>query len=177
MANFCRRFRTNGSIKDRARPMPRLGALVMRGLPAIPEDMIDVHRSRSAARLAQFTGDQFDRMKCAGANLDFLGRTRSNQLFAIDTCGQILVVEQDAVDTKDMRNEIVSEDCQLVEIAELAPTAVVERKREFGCRELSALVKGTRRQRQVSTSSKNGIPRRIPTSDSADSSALSTSPA
>src|SRR5690242_21499668 len=62
------------SVVDGARPMPRLRALVLRLLPAVPQQVVEPHRGDVFTAAAELGDQQLDGVERAGADLDLLGR-------------------------------------------------------------------------------------------------------
>ena len=119
--------------------MPGTG-LDLRPLTAIPQQIVEALRAGIDPARAQPLHRALHGVQSDRADLHLLGRARRHELPALDARRQVRVVGEHALAPQHVGHEVVGEDRELAEIAELPPPAAVERGREIRRRQLRALV-------------------------------------
>src|ERR687888_1180330 len=117
------------SVVDRATAVAR-ARLVLGPLPAVPERVVDVALAHAGA-----LGDRRAGVHRARADLALL-RAGAQVAARVDVRGQALLVQEHALAAQHVRDEVVGEDRQRVEVAELGDAG----EREVAGGDLRALV-------------------------------------
>src|SRR6266540_1899300 len=94
--------------------------LVVWLLASVPEQVVELGGRSLPPEFAKLRDQQLDRVNGRGPDLDLLGRAGRHQLLLIDPTRKRRLVAEQTVPAKDVRDQVVGEERQAVEVAELA---------------------------------------------------------
>ncbi len=107
------------SIRHAPGAVARAG-LVVWLLASVPEQVVELGGRSLVPEFAKLRDEQLDRVNGRGPDLDLLGRAGQDQFLAIDPSRKRRLIAEQTGPAKDVRDQVVGEERQTVEVAEPA---------------------------------------------------------